>query len=340
MKVINYPDIPNVQQWKKDSSVTLAIRNKEPGFVRLDELIAEYASSGNIMKERGPLLIDMFLTIEYWFKMRETFAHKVDEGRLPAMRGLFDVVVKKLGPYFADRDGIPATSAGVSNGIKQFVGLGMSAHGYSTDSNMGFAKFSEEQVWSYRLWFKNGRAYQIPWWSGHPTNKLELANSKYGYTPVIRRDPGHEVAAAIGGWSPFIMTLSRFIYMAKHDFDATRKKDNYFHSSYNDGHRVMMAGTIAIKDGIITGIRLDSGHYQPGAHNLIAFLWALRMYMVDLSKISLLDYRGDWIGDVTTSANDFLKSGNTWEQFCAGSAKEGEKTRDTAFQRRQRWPGV
>jgi hypothetical protein len=340
VNVIEYKEIPSLSQWQKDSSVTLAVRTKEPGLIRIDELIADYANSANVRSERGPLLIDLFLTIEYWFKMRETVAHKVEEGRLPAMRGLFDIVVKRLGPYFADRDGRAATSAGVANGIKEFTGLGMSKHGYVADRNMGFAKFSAEQVWSYRLWFKGGRAYQVPWWSGHPNGKFELANSKHGYSPMIRRDPGNAVAPAMIGWSPFIMSLSRFIYMTKHPFDATSRNNNYFHSSYNDGHRVAMAGTIHIDQGIIRAVRLDSGHYQPGVHNLTAFLWALRMYQVDLNSISMLDYRGDWVGGIDVTAETFLRSGKSWEQFCKAAPDEASKTRATRGDRMQRFPGV
>jgi hypothetical protein len=113
--------------------------------------------------------------------------------------------------------------------------------------------------------------------------------------------------------------------MAKHDFDATRKQNNYFHSSYNDGHRVAMAGTVAITNGVITGIRLDSGHYHSALHNLTTFLWALKMYGVNLSKVSLLDFRGNWIGNVSVSAEDFLASGKTWQQFLQGAVRSKQR---------------
>jgi hypothetical protein len=336
MRTVTYKDIPSLSQWKHDSSVSLATRKHEPGLSRLDELVAAYDPMKKDLETNGPLLIDLFLTIEYWFKMRADMPRRVEEGRLPAMRGLFEVVVAKLAPFFANRDG-HTSPALVSGGIKEFVGLGMSTHGFSTDSRMGFTQFSTRQVWSYRLWFKHGRAYQVPWWAGRPNGKLEPANSKYGYHPIIRRDPGNEVAPAMHGWSPFIMTLSRYIYMAKHDFDADRYKDNYFHSSYNDGHRVGMAGTMSVINGVITAIRLDSGHYHPGLHSLTSFLLALRMYQVDLRKISLLDFRGDWIGDVTASADDFLRSGRSWETFKDGAKGEVKKQEATRFQRQQRW---
>ena len=336
MNAIAYIDIPSLMQWKRDSSVTMAVRANEPGILRIDELLGEYAGAEKKLRVRGPLLIDLFLTVEYWFKSRELSPRLVQEGRLPAMRGLFDCVVKLLAPHLADRDGRPASPMQVSKTIKDMTGAGMSGAGYSTDRSKGFVKFNAEQIYSRRLWFRAGRTYQAPWWAGSPQGELEPANSEHGYSPMLRRDGANEIAPAMVGWSPFIMTISRIVYMAKHDFDSSRNVNNYFHSSYNDGHRVSMAGTIAIKDGFISAVRLDSGHYHPGKHNLTAFLMALRMYGVDLNKISLLDFRGEWVGDVTTSAADFLASGQSWQAFMEGTVSEGKKRQETQTHRGMR----
>jgi hypothetical protein len=134
--------------------------------------------------------------------MRETSPRRVHEGRLPAMRALFAVVVDKLRPCFADRHGKAATVAGVSEAIKQTTGLGMSTHGFSTDAKNGFAAFSAKQVWSYRLWFKGGLAYQVPWCLGEGSGKPQLANSAHGYAAVIRKDPGSRSGAKPGRLVP------------------------------------------------------------------------------------------------------------------------------------------
>jgi hypothetical protein len=330
MKNVSYDNIPSLEKWKHDSSVTLAVRASEPGLPRIDELVGELERADKKPSVSGPLLIDLFLTIEYWFKTREMSPKRVNEGRLPAIRGLFECVVAKLGRLLADRDGHPASPAKVSNSIKEMTAACMSNAGYVTDRTKGFTQFSAKQLYAYRLMFKGGRAFQAPWWSENPNGADQPANSKHGYMPILRKATGvSDVAPAIVGWSPFIMTISRIIYMAKHDFDASRNTNNYFHSSYNNGHRVAIAGTIAISDGLITGVRLDSGHYHPGEHNLTAFLMALRMYGVDLSKISLLDFRGDWIGGVLNSAEDFLKDGKSYERFMVGSVAESAKRADT-----------
>ena len=100
MADIVYAEIPKIDQWKKDSSVTLAVRNDEPGLSYLDNLVAQYATAKDGIEARGPLLIDMFLTIEYWFKMRETSPRRVHEGRLPAVRALFAVVGRQAPAVF------------------------------------------------------------------------------------------------------------------------------------------------------------------------------------------------------------------------------------------------
>lgn len=341
MKSITYSEIPDSDTWAKDSSVMLAIRKNEPSLLRIDQLLEMYRfAPKNKPGVWGLILCDLFLTIEYWFSMREKFKGKVNEGRLPAMRALFEVTVAKLGPFFADRDGKPASAPQVSNAMKLFVGAGMSNHGYLADDTMGFEKFTNEQVYSYRLWFKGGLAYQMPWWTANPAGHFELASSKHGYLPVRRPKAGHsQVADNLVGWAPFIMTLDRFIYMAKHDFDANRKSGNYFHSSYNNGQRVTMAGTMNIHNGQITGIRMDSGHYQPGLHNLVALIWALKMYGVDLKKISLLTYTGDWVNDdVMLSAEEFAISGQTWDVFLKGMIAERTKLDNARMRREARWP--
>jgi hypothetical protein len=228
--------------------------------------------------------------------------------------------------------------------MKKHFGAALSHHGHKNDKEFGMVEFDKKQLYKYRLWFKNGLAYQLPWWTKSQPKLMVLANSRHGYVRIRR--PGGGGVPQVGGWSAFVMTMDRQIYMTKHDFDPKRVGNNYFHSSYNGGQRVAMAGTIAINNGLITGVRTDSGHYQPGLHNLNAFLWALKMYQVDLRKISLLDEKGDWVGgdattdwlgDVLCSAEDFLHSGRSWDLFRKGAQREQTKLDLAKDLREARW---
>jgi len=152
-----------------------------------------------------------------------------------------------------------------------------------------------------------------------------LAESDRGYVALKRGG-----ALQTKDWSGFIMTMSREIFMAKQD-----ARGRVFHSSYTGGNRVAMAGTIGIFRGRITGIRTDSGHYAPGLHSLIAFLWALKMYRVNLKGISLLDPGGALIHD---NAEQFLvhKKNEEQKEFNEGAQKEEQKLKDTQ-DARQNW---
>src|SRR5262249_51190192 len=148
----------------------------------------------------------------------------------------------------------------------------------------------KKQIYKYRVWFKHGIAYQIPWWiEGYAGGKVPT-DSAHGYVEIKRTNPQNPNGPKTGqtaGYSGFIMTSDREIFMTEQNLYKHR-----FHSSYNGGKPVTMAGTIKIENGVITAVRPDSGHYKPGLHNLTTFLWALTMYQVNLSKISLYDFQG------------------------------------------------
>ncbi len=342
MRQIPYAAIPSVHQFQHDSSVRLAIRKNDHAVARIDELLTEYhqcsGSSDLMVNQRGLVLCDLFLTIEHWFGLRQSHPGKVEEGRLPAMRGLFDKVVAELGTFFADAaTGAPATPSQVGAKMKLFTANGMSVGGYRTDRVHGMRQFDKEQLCKYLLWFSSGLAYQIPWWSTHPGNRRVLAESRRADSPMARGNGN----ASTPDWGPFVMTLDRKIYMTKHSFDLDIKATaempittNNFHSSYNGGNRVAMAGTIGIFRGQIRGIRMDSGHYKPGLHNLNAFLWALKMYQVDLAHVLLYSYDNKPI----TVASNFLSSGRSWEQFKRGAIAEQTKLDDAKLEREMRWP--
>src|SRR5579871_4311049 len=125
--------------------------------------------------------------------------------------------------------------------------------------------------------------------------------------------------------------------MTRHDFDSKRVGGNFFHSSYNGGNRVTMAGTIGIMKGQIIGIRSDSGHYKPGLHNMNAFLWALRMYQVDLRRIALFDHAGDRVGGASYTAENFLRDGKKLEAFLKGARQEQQKLDHAKTAREATW---
>jgi len=314
MAALSYTEVPSLDRWKKDSSVALAVRNKDIILSRIDQLVDEYQKAGPRITDNGLILCDIFLTTNFWVKSLESGNRLCEKSRYQAIMALFTVVVAKLKKVFE-----VSSEVAVSNEMKDMFGVGMSRHGYEADSMFGAITFDKAQLAKFRIWFKHGLAYQIPWWTSSGSLKRVLAESKYGYVAIGRPGGGQ---AQFNDYSGFIMTVERELYMTKHDFDSNKTSGNTFHSSYLGWtSRVAMAGTILIEDGRIRGVRTDSGHYQPGLHNLNAFLWALRMYGVPLDSVELFDYKGDSKGSAAT----FLASQKRWEVYFPGQKAERGK---------------
>lgn len=133
----------------------------------------------------------------------------------------------------------------------------------------------------YKLYFKNGLAYQYSWWTKPPGARV-LAESKRAYN----REAGVKGLRQDFGF--FVMSMSRDIYMMKQG--DIGKGYRTFHSAYLAGDTIMAAGSMLIERGVIKGIRNDSGHYHPTASQTIALLQALRMLGVNLTNVDMYDY--------------------------------------------------
>ncbi|VTZ52276.1 conserved hypothetical protein [Methylocella tundrae] len=311
MTPVEYKDVPSLNLWMRDSNVTFAVRKQDIILMRIDQLVEDYHTAGLDLPRQSLILCDLFLTIDFWVKSLHSGNKKCEKGRYPAMMNLFAAIVKLLKLAF-----VVQTDVELSNALKEFVGLGMSAGGHVTDQSAPMKPFSDDERARYRVWFKDTLAYQVPWWENSRSLKRELAWSYRGYVEMKR---GMEMGGQTPSYSGFIMTLDRELYMTKQD-----KAEFRFHSSYTSGARVMMAGTILIRSGRILGIRTDSGHYKPGQHNMTAFLWALLMFGVPLSPIAILNHEEKFI----TTADKFLSDHNKWSKFLEGHEQEIEKLRD------------
>ena len=168
MPVKSYQTLPTLDQWKRDLSVALAIRNNEPGLKRIDELVMRIGQGTNHVETYGPLLIDLFLSINYWFAERKDRPGRVHEGRLPAMRALFAFVVDQLKPLMATSSDSNPTAMSIGKTIAEMTAVSMDLHGYVADSDFNMRAFSKEQLRQYRLEFNGGLAYQVEWWRPRP----------------------------------------------------------------------------------------------------------------------------------------------------------------------------
>jgi hypothetical protein len=339
-----YTKIPQIAQWKADSNVTFAIRSHDQSLERIDHFLEEYhraAKQGG--SHCGFVLCDLFLALNSWVKRFHAIAsqakHRASANtsganstappqpglanvsdsayensrkRYPAVLKLLDIVFKTLGELEISKDADPdspavkvakfdPTTAGTAFGprynrvtkmVMEMVSVDMKRAGAIVDKNKDMKPFSANQLAQYRVWFKGGKAYQIDWWNPQPSLKLKPANSLHAFNA----QGASECNANFGA---FVMTTDLEIYMTKHSID-----DGVFHSCYTNQKPVLMAGTMLIQNGTITGVRCDSGHYQPNSHEFRRFLQHLSTLGVSLSRVKLYGYKSkeDFLG----MADEFL----------------------------------
>lgn len=295
MAEIKYEDVPNPECWRKDSSAFAAIRSKDIILGQIDRYIDQYVVAKNQAGGAGKVLLtDMFQACNAWLAGYMRGSANMLKDRHPAVQALFDVTSLKL----ADALGVPKTRGkedlspvqrqmAVANKMRDGLGIQITPSGLTTDITCGRGtNIQSARLKEFRISFKGGLAYQNTWWAA----KVERKPAESENTADDTRTLGG--VASSKGFAAFVVTLDRNFYMALHRVGTNYGHDGLFHSSYNNGEPLLMAGTIRILEGVITGLRLDSGHYQPSVERLRALAGAFEMYQVDMSRISVLTFDG------------------------------------------------
>jgi hypothetical protein len=289
---ITYNDIPQLSAWKKDSSVALAWRSNDPVLKRIDELVQAYS----LAPDGGARLYigcDLFFTLDYWLKVYKKKS-KMEKGREPAVMALYKCVVEKLGSAFGSYYGAKGgfiTPNNLHTALELWFGRTLSGHGVELDLQRDCAIYLKRaEVAKYRLRFKNGKAYQFPWWDPPSRKpKVVLAESSRAYNYAVFDD----ATGYRKNWGGFAMSMGRDLYMAKHHCTkGFGKQGNFYHSSYLGGDSVMLAGTMLIEGGILKAISTDSGHYQPDLRNVVNLLQMLKMHGVEVANIDVQNHTG------------------------------------------------
>lgn len=294
--MVTYNQMPGLEKWLHDSSVTLAFRNSDPILKDIDYLIAS-ANKRADLKEI--VLCDLFFSLDYWLKVYRSHPKKMEARRSPAIFALYQFVVRELCRIFhCSVNTLPRE-------LELMFGRSLSAAGVSTDGDGSHVRYlSAAELRRYRLYFKGGKAYQFPWWEGASGGALRLAESKYAYDPKA----AVKNAEMDPNFGFFVMTMGRELYMAKHEISSGSRM---FHSSYNHGNTTMAAGSMLIEAGRIKAIQANSGHYQPHANNMLALLQALRMFSVPLGEITMISYDGK----TRVNALSYVKDHAKWHDM-------------------------
>lgn len=310
MSVKTYAKVPTAKQFQSDSSVTFAVRKKDIILTHIDWLLTTLE---NTPEKRIVILCDLFMTCNFWIKSYHERNPNLDRQRYPSVLALFESVVNALSQAWS------CSHSKVAQSLREIYGRDMHTHGFCVDHGEGRAKyFSPLEAAQYRIRFKGGLAYQYKWWEDSASDKLVPADSYNCYTAMWRKGVNGDKAVCTPGFCMFAMDMERGMYLGKADIGDVGSHSGTFHSSFNGGGLVTMAGTIYIKNGKIEAVRADSGHYKPNEQNMAFFLQALAMYGVKIEHIILYSWDGQSMG----FALNFLKSKMSWPAFEQTRRKE------------------
>lgn len=318
MPNITYQGMPTVGQFQKDSSIAFAVRSKDIILQRLDWLIERYwfhdtERDGRLLTHI--VLSEIFLTANYWIKSYHEQAPAMKKERYPAVLALFEAAVVELS------ERLKCTPPQVALQIKEIFGRDVTTAGKNTDREFQPHYFTDQERALLRVRFKGGLAYHYGIDAEtHGSLSLKPLDSAMFYFAIARQNSAGSTSECFPGWAPFVMTQEREFYMSKHWLgDATH--ENIFHSSYTAGGMLSAAGTLEVKNGVITGIRPDSGHYRPLEHHIVGALLALQMLGVRMETLNVFNFSQVPLG----TAREFVASRLTWAKF----QESGAKFRDT-----------
>lgn len=296
-----YRATPPLEQWKKDSAVSLARRSDDTILTRIDTLIDEYGKcqDGYVKIQ---LKADLFFTLDYWLKDVKRNS-SMNKGRTPAIYGLYQFTAETLA------QSLGTTVNVLPEYLERHFGRRLSYHGEHLDV-LGQAAIylSRAEVDKYRLTFRKGKAYMFTW----PGKGIEGAEKNAGALSLVLADSSTATSPVFNksaNWGGFAMSMGRELYMARHHCrKGFGDEGNFYHSSYLAGEPVLCAGTIKMKNGIIAEVCNDSGHYRPDARNFIGFLQTLQMHGVNIASVVV----GDYSGALRANGHHFLAAQGNW----------------------------
>ncbi len=304
---MHYSTIPSAAKFQSDSSVAFAFRKDDIVLRRIDELL-EHRAKAKSKTTRFIFLSDLYFTTDYWLKIYPTNPLMRKE-RQPAVHALFAACAHALCAAFG------CTINGLPRELEFMWGRNLTACGASVDFQMNKAEYiTRAEAKLYRLRFKAGRAYMMPWYRNNTLQpKLEPAESRHAYVEEAQTLNG--LPAVNYGF--FVLTMSRDLYMFKHRPMGRDGSLGFFHSSYVAGDPIACSGTMLIEHGVVRRVRLNSGHYQPHLNNARTLIMALRMWAVPLKGVVFEDFKGYPFGQ-HGSAEEVVAATNDW-----GALKDG-----------------
>ena len=244
---------------------------------------------------------------------------KMRKGLESAIRGLFIVVANKLAAACR------CTINTLPNELEKLYGKSLTTHGLRTGFGCARVNWVRATICNAPQPTSSGFSLETGWLSfpwRKPGAQIELLNSRdwykhdfnLGETVIEKNEKGEpiEIVVLDPEWAQFVMSMSRDIYMGPH-MNIPRGSNcegsvAIAHSSWLAGTSVQCAGSMLVEEGVVKGIRNNSGHYKPSDNHLVSALELLRTVGVILSEVEVYDYTGKH----QRSAPEFLRNGYSW----------------------------
>jgi hypothetical protein len=213
----------------------------------------------------------IFFTTDRWLKMADQGSNPtINKRRRPAVLEFYKSIVKRL----TEDTGVTVNV--LPAWLERTFGKDMVAHGVEVDLVNRSAKYlSDQEKRQYKIIFRGGLAYQQKWWEN--SEELTLAN-----TETRNPNEGKPITGLFGG---YVVSISGDFYSGPHSEGRAQGRSGEYHSSYLAGNVVLCAGEIRIKDGVVSHINNNSGHYRPSGSNLARAVEALAVEGVNIKNV-------------------------------------------------------
>jgi hypothetical protein len=337
-----YDDIPGLAVFQNHSKTMLGgNRNNAHAILKsIDIALAKYeATADDALKTY--LTSQLFYITDTWLRLDAEENPKIDITQYPAVNELYRAVVDELCRLWGTTVNV------LPQKLEEIFGKELTQHGrdidWGADETDAFGartgdrgvKYQAKpghkdnlatylkriEVKKYQLTFEDGLVYMYPWWDKKRMKRWETIRADSS-KPQLHWEHSPEFVKEYFSayaknpepmfknyWCGFVLSMDRRFYIAPHlgGFDV----HNFFHSSYLAGNAVLCAGSIEIRNGIVTGIYNDSGHYMPSEDKLVTALETLRMYGVpqlnDIAVHYIYMDKGTPRIHAPMKAGDFLK---------------------------------
>ncbi|MBD1580860.1 eCIS core domain-containing protein [Pseudoalteromonas sp. S16_S37] len=296
--------VPTLQQFQEATHTYFALRSSDPALTQIDQLLAKYNGT-NDPDEQVVWVNHLLLACNFWLRK----VNQVKQGKLPldfTNRGNLPNNGKKLEgkesrrlgiitlqhsltSYLTQHDKPNSLSKVVNSMARENRGLSalhqeVDIHNWDNRHNqrLPHTTSTQHERGVFGDTDPDGRLFSLDNDSQKRLAKLVFRSGKAYRWQDFLKNSGFALFNTSNGGVHYTMDKRGRIYA------GTFTDGPYFvHSSLVGFSDVLSAGFIVVKDGKVTKIKNDSGHYHPRAQEMVNMLLRLQLYGVNLADVTV-----------------------------------------------------